>query len=477
MKDRLTQRESSAPEPDDLAKNEASERRLPDNQAGESTASFAVPPGPRQSMVQAGHPIGPYVLVRELGRGTFGRVWLAERRGSLATTQVAVKVPLGADTDLAALTKEARVWVQASGHPNVLPVIEAEVYDGQVIIVSEYAPDGSLKQWLGKRAGSALSAEAALSLMTGILSGLEHLHARGIIHRDLKPANILMQGPCPRIADFGLARFSDVVATADRAAGTPAYMAPEAFDGKRSIQTDLWAAGVIFFELLAAARPFPQTDRMALLRAISSFPPAALPVGTPPYVERVIRKCLEKDPDHRYAAVTALLADLRTRAAPVVAQAPDPAAGDDLLHRLWDDLDSDLQDALALAYNQARREKKDRISTRTFFAALARLQPGRLPQLLGLLPEGSLPEPAAADVPTQSQILQDAPKLSSCLQHALLHLGVAKPTGHKLVPEEVFVDIAKFGNGPSVVRLRTHGVTPELVDRFVRQLGWKVVQR
>jgi hypothetical protein len=97
--------------------------------------------------------------------------------------------------------------------------------------------------------------------------------------------------------------------------------------------------------------------------------------------------------------------------------------------------------------------------------------------LLGLLPEGAIPEPVSSDLPRQSQILQGAPKLSTCVENALLHLGAAKPPGHKLVPEEVFVDIAKFGTGPSVVKLRTHGVTPELIDRFVSQLGWKVLRR
>jgi hypothetical protein len=136
-----------------------------------------------------------------------------------------------------------------------------------------------------------------------------------------------------------------------------------------------------------------------------------------------------------------------------------------------------LQDAFALAYNQARREKKDRISTRTFFAALVRLEPAKLAELIDLLPKGSLPEPIAADVPTQSKVLEEAPKLSSCVESALLHLGSAKASEHKLGARDMFVDIAKFGTGPSVVRLRTHGVTPELIDSFVSQLGWSVLRR
>lgn len=150
--------------------------------------------------------IGPYILVRELGRGAFGVVWLAERRTSISTTRFALKLPIDAEIDIDAVKQEAAVWVRASGHPNVLPIIEADVYDGQIVIVSEYAPDGSLAEWLKRHEGKGPSIGAAVEMVSGILAGLEHLHARQIIHRDLKPANILLQGEIPRLADFGISR-------------------------------------------------------------------------------------------------------------------------------------------------------------------------------------------------------------------------------------------------------------------------------
>src|SRR5262249_32050397 len=156
-----------------------------------------------------------------------------ERDSAIVKSQLAVKLPLHAAVDLNAVRKEAEVWVRAGSHPNVLPMFEANVYDGQVVIVSEYAPDGSLKRWLGEQGGKTSSFDVAVDMVMAILAGLEHLHVRGIIHRDLKPANILMQGESPRIADFGLARVIEPEATVSLAAGTPAYMAPEAFDGRR----------------------------------------------------------------------------------------------------------------------------------------------------------------------------------------------------------------------------------------------------
>jgi serine/threonine protein kinase len=258
-----------------------------------------------------GNQIGPYVLVRELGRGSFGQVWLAERRGSLATTHVAVKVPLGAEPDLEALAKEARIWVQASGHPNVLPVIEADVYDGTVVIVSEYAAGGSMSAWLKTQAGDTPPIQKTIDLVTGILAGLGHLHSKGIVHRDLKPGNVLLQGDCPRLTDFGLARVLKADNQSRAAGGTPAYMAPEAWDGHRSEAADLWSGGVILYEMLAGVKPFPQTDLMQLFRAISSRDIPPLPGGTPAHLVWVVRRALEKSPERRYQSTRAMLADLQ----------------------------------------------------------------------------------------------------------------------------------------------------------------------
>ena len=98
-------------------------------------------------MIQTGDTIGPYTLLRPLGRGAFGEVWLAERVTSLLTTLVALKLPLDTATDLDVIRQEAHVWLKASGHPNIVPVLEAEVYNGQVVIASEYISGGSLAEW------------------------------------------------------------------------------------------------------------------------------------------------------------------------------------------------------------------------------------------------------------------------------------------------------------------------------------------
>jgi formylglycine-generating enzyme required for sulfatase activity len=256
-------------------------------------------------MLRAEDRIGPYTLIRKLGQGSFGVVWLAERRGKFLTTQVAVKIPLDDEPDLQLIQQEARAWLQASGHPNVLSVLEADEYDGQIVIVSEFAPDGTIADWMKKHGGKAPAVEAAVEMTCGILAGLEHLHNRKMIHRDLKPGNVLLQGDTPRLTDFGICRVLRTVGSTN-VAGTPAYMAPEMFDGLFSEQTDLWAAGVMLYKMLAGALPFSQQGWGALYAAIKEDEPAPLPPEVPGQIRSVIARVLAKDPANRFESAHAM---------------------------------------------------------------------------------------------------------------------------------------------------------------------------
>ncbi|MCW3096624.1 MAG: Serine/threonine protein kinase [Chthonomonadaceae bacterium] len=264
-------------------------------------------------MFQPQQQIGPYTLMRLLGRGGFGEVWLAEKRGALMTTQVAVKLPLDPNPDLNAIRHEAQTWLRASGHPNVLPVIEADIYDGQVVIVSEYASAGSLESWLKQHGGKAPSIELALTMTSGILAGLEHLHhlPTPIVHRDLKPDNVLLQGELPRLTDFGISRVLKTTAQTQHASGTPHYMPPEAFAGRYSAQSDIWAAGVMLYQMLSGKLPFPQSDLPSLYGAILTGTPAPLPADVPPELKTVVAKALSKDPVQRFASAADMRAGLK----------------------------------------------------------------------------------------------------------------------------------------------------------------------
>ncbi len=203
------------------------------------------------------------------------------------------------------------MWEQASGHPNILPIIDADEYDGQIVIVSEYAPDGSLDEWLKKN--GKMSVEKAVETTIKILDGLEFLHSRNIIHRDLKPANILLQGDTPRLADFGISRALRTTASSQSSnvSGTFAYMPPEGFDGKRSVQTDVWSVGVNLYQFLTGTLPFPNKEPSALIAAIMMREFEPLPPDVPQNLQNVIAKALAKQPENRYASAAAMREDLR----------------------------------------------------------------------------------------------------------------------------------------------------------------------
>jgi formylglycine-generating enzyme required for sulfatase activity/tRNA A-37 threonylcarbamoyl transferase component Bud32 len=257
--------------------------------------------------------IGPYTLIKFLGRGGFAEVWLAEKQTHIATTKCALKIPIQESVDLDAIKKDAATWEQAKGHPNVLPIIDADIYDGQIVIASEYAPDGSLNDWLKRHDGKAPSIESAVKMLDGLLAGLEHLHSREqpIIHRDLKPANILLQGEIPRLADFGLARLIKATQNTQTVAGTPLYMSPETLRGKRTEQSDLWSAAVIFYHLLLGGFPFNGNDDASIMVAILTQEAKALPGSIPAPLRDFVTIALNKEASARYQTAKAMRSELQ----------------------------------------------------------------------------------------------------------------------------------------------------------------------
>lgn len=261
-------------------------------------------------MPKANDRIGPYQLIRKLGEGGFGEVWLARDFNSSTPREVAVKMPLRSEIDLDALLQEATAWARATGHPNVLEFLDARVFDGQVVLVSEYAPDGSLKDWLERHGGRAPSVEAAVEMARGILAGLEHLHARSIIHRDVKPENVLLSGTTPRLADFGISRVLKSTSKSAVSAGTPLYMAPEAFNRRRNQQTDLWSVGVILYQMLSGRLPFDGDDIAELYGAILNKVPEPLPDLVPEWLRQTVAKSLAKEPERRFRTAAEMSAAL-----------------------------------------------------------------------------------------------------------------------------------------------------------------------
>ena len=244
-----------------------------------------------------------YRVVALAGRGGMGEVYRAE---DLKLSQiVAIKfLPASLSQDAGALARfhsEVRIARQVS-HPNVCRVFDIGDAEGVPFLTMEYV-DGEDLASLVRRIGR-LSADKAIEIARQICAGLAAAHERGVIHRDLKPANLMLDSTGRiRITDFGLASIAASIEASDVRAGTPAYMAPEQLEGKEvTAKSDLYSLGLVLYEILTGKRAFNATTLPELIRQReSSVPPSpsTLVRDLDPLIERVILRCLEKDPAQR----------------------------------------------------------------------------------------------------------------------------------------------------------------------------------
>ena len=251
-----------------------------------------------------------YRIVGLLGRGGMGEVYRAD---DLTLGQpVALKFLRGDEPTLAARLRDETRTARQVSHPNVCRVHDVAEWDGRPFVSMEYV-DGEDLASLLRRIGR-LSPDKAVEIVRQVCAGLAAAHDRGVLHRDLKPANVMLDGRGRiRITDFGLARFADD----DRAgeiAGTPAYMAPEQIAGGRlSPQTDLYAVGLLLFELLAGT-PAHGSGSLAERRQqpTSSTPllPPSVRAAIDPRIVQVIDRCLEPDVARRPESALSVAAGL-----------------------------------------------------------------------------------------------------------------------------------------------------------------------
>ena len=283
-----------------------------------------------------------YAVLRELGRGGMGVVYLAQQR--TLNRPVAVKMPpadLGAHERFRFRTEaEAAACLQ---HPHIVQVHETGEHEGRPFLVMEMLEGGSLAQ---KLAPAPLAARPAAELLERLARAVQYAHERGVIHRDLKPANVLHTADgTPKVTDFGLAkRMSDTLWPGGQAPqaqtetgailGTPSYMAPEQAAGQgkdAGPATDVYALGAILYECLTGRPPFKGATALETAQQVlqdDPMPPRKLQPSVPRDLETVCLKCLAKQPTKRYASAADLADDLRRHldGRPVTARPIGPAA-------------------------------------------------------------------------------------------------------------------------------------------------------
>jgi WD40 repeat protein/serine/threonine protein kinase len=298
--------------------------------------------------------LGRFRIRRRLGQGAFGMVFLAT--DPQLGRDVALKVPRPEVLLTGELRERFLLEARAAAgldHPNLVPVYEAGTIGPLCYIASAYCPGITLGEWLKERAELPPERLAA-SIVATLADAVGHAHARGVVHRDLKPSNVLLQGKrrdpsdahstvnepggkhnssevelefVPRVTDFGLAKLiGDAAAVGATVAvetrtgavlGTPNYMAPEQASGKNKEigpAADVYALGVIFYELLTGRPPFrgeSLLDTLEQVRTREPLPPGRLRPNLSRDLETICLKCLQKETHKRYESGAAFADDLR----------------------------------------------------------------------------------------------------------------------------------------------------------------------
>lgn len=271
-----------------------------------------------------------YEIEGLIGQGGMGIVYKARQLG--LNRPVAIKMILaGANAsaqERARFRSEAEAVARLT-HPNIAQIFEIGEQQGRPYLTLEYVSGGSLAQQLD---GLPVPPRRAAELILALARGVQHAHERGVVHRDLKPGNVLIHSDgTPKIADFGLAKHAEANhahTLTGAIIGSPTYMAPEQAAGNSADigpATDIYALGVILYELLTGKPPFKGDSVIQTIQQVREqepLPPRLIQPKVPRDLNVICLKCLEKKPYQRYASAAALAADLQAflRGDPIQAQ-------------------------------------------------------------------------------------------------------------------------------------------------------------
>jgi Tol biopolymer transport system component/tRNA A-37 threonylcarbamoyl transferase component Bud32 len=266
-----------------------------------------------------------YAIERELGQGGMATVYLAEdvrhrRKVAVKVLRPELAASMGPDRFL----REIEIAAQLQ-HPHILPLLDSGDADGFLFYVMPYVQGESLRDRLARE--RELPVHDALRIVTEVADALAHAHQHGVVHRDIKPENILLSGRHALVADFGVAKAVSEASgrlkltSVGVALGTPTYMAPEqaSADPNLDHRVDIYALGVVAYELLAGRAPFTGHTAQEVLAAHMTRPPEPIRnfrSNVSPAVETIVLRCLEKHPADRWQTTSELVNQLEPVATP-----------------------------------------------------------------------------------------------------------------------------------------------------------------
>lgn len=260
-------------------------------------------------MFLQGQKVGKYEILRSLGSGGFGSVFLA--KDTWLNIRVAIKVPHKQSLELFKLLKEPRLQA-ALNHPNIVRMITAEKQNKVFFMVMEYIKGKTLEKILERK--KILELGQAIDYTTQIAYGVAHAHNNKIIHRDLRPSNIIVsEEGTAKITDFGTSVWLNNVPYASTRIGSPPYMAPEQFLGKSTYVSDVYSIGCIFYEMLLGHPPIIDADPFKIMEKAQEgkiTPPRLKKNTIPKKINGIIMRCLSSKVENRYQRVTEIIREL-----------------------------------------------------------------------------------------------------------------------------------------------------------------------
>jgi serine/threonine-protein kinase len=285
-----------------------------------------------------GQLIGKYKILKTLGSGGFGTVYLAD--DTWINKKVALKVPHKQSVDFGELLREARL-LAALDHPNIVRIVTAEKLENVFFIVMDFVPGDTLEDIVSRE--GALDLTQALDYTCQICNAVDHAHRQNVLHRDLRPSNMLVteQGQL-KVADFGTSRFLEIAAHGSTVIGSPPYMALEQFRGEAVFASDVYSLGVTMYQMLTGMLPYgtpSPADLERLRRGELVTPPRVKNPKIPKAINDIVLKAMAPEIHARYQRAGELLDDVLaarsvTPRRPARPSPSDAATAEDIQSRL-----------------------------------------------------------------------------------------------------------------------------------------------